>query len=501
MLMFCLIAAEREAAQVIKQNLEKSGRYPGWRFEAVTDAQELEHWPEPPDVLVVSRFLPGKDPVALLKDLRRAFPAAHIVLLVGQESEAQRAYVRAARRLGYYNVVNGKLPGDPPYNIFVALTRSREPELEGYDRLGEDAGEGGPDGPETGSEPGEAAAPSPPAGPGAPASGAGGAEAARTADLRSIREALDAGDLEGLRRGLSGLLSLLEGGRQNAPGGEERMERVSARRGVLVLSAANKGGVGKTTVAAAVATALARAGVPTVIVDLDFGSPDVANLFGIKGVPGIEALAGRPVREGILRDLIVSAKNGPDVLPGPMDASMPALKPGQVAEIVTALRGMYGVVVGDTPPEFWTKPWLADVFARADYVLAVVDQSVQSEQDTRAYAPYLLSMGVTPDRIGIVLNRYSPKLHNPRAVEHLFCSGFKKTVKELPKVVAVIPEDWEAYVRQGYKGGVAGLEDARHAWHRLAERIAAMAGYSYRREARGSGAGEKRSLFGILKRK
>ncbi|MGB9886812.1 MAG: P-loop NTPase [Moorellales bacterium] len=507
--MYCLIAAEPQAAEVIKKNLEKSGRYPGWRFEVVTDAGELERWPEQPAVLVVSRFLPGKDPVALLKTLRRFFPTAHVVLLAGQASETQRAYVRAADRLGFRNVVTGRLPGDPPYTIFVALTRAREPELEGYARLDEREAEPAAMPEEAGRarlappEPAE-----PPLSVPEPASaGRGGwreerRPSARPAepslpepDLRSLREALDEGDLDAVRERLAGVLAALEGS-----GFEGRMERVAGRRGILVLTAANKGGVGKTTVAAAVATALARAGVPTVVVDLDFGSPDVAHLFGISGVPGVEALAGRPLREGVLRDLIVPVRNGPDVLPGPMDRTVPPFKAAEVARLLDALRGMYAVVVGDTPPEFWTKPWLAEAFAMADYVLAVVDQSVQSEQDTRDYAPYLLSMGVTPERIGIVLNRFSPKLHSPKAVERLFCAGFRKDVKELPRVVAVIPHDWEAYVREGYRGAVAGLEDARHAWHTLAEKIAAMAGYGYRREPRGGG-GERKAVFRLFGRR
>jgi MinD-like ATPase involved in chromosome partitioning or flagellar assembly/CheY-like chemotaxis protein len=501
---YCLIAAEPQAAEVIKRNLERSGRYPEWRFEVVTDAGELERWPEQPDVLVVSRFLPGKDPVALLKSLRGIFPAAHVVLLAGQASETQRAYVRAAERLGFYNVVTGRLPGDPPYTIFVALTRAREPELEGYAEL------------EAEEVPSARSSPADPvrgwgdalAGPAVPAWGPGESPRGERedpvrlfrgtrvvpADLRPVEEALQEGDLDAARERLAAVLAALD---EKGAGRDGRMERVADRRGILVLTAANKGGVGKTTVAAAVATALARAGVPTVIVDLDFGSPDVAHLFGISGVPGVEALAGRQLRESVLRDLLVPVRNGPDVLPGPMDRSVPPLRAEEVARLLETLRGMYAVVVGDTPPEFWTKPWLAEAFAMADYVLAVVDQSVQSEQDTRDYAPYLLSMGVTPERIGIVLNRFSPKLHNPRTVERLFCAGFRKDVKELPRVVAVIPHDWEAYVREGYKGAVAGLEDARHAWHGLAERIAAMAGYGYRREAL---AGGRKPLFGLLKR-
>lgn len=188
-----------------------------------------------------------------------------------------------------------------------------------------------------------------------------------------------------------------------------------------------------------------------------------------------------------MKDLLVQ-KESLSILPGPMNKTLPAFKPGQLPEIARDLTEMYPVVIGDTPPEYWTKPWLAELFGIADYVLAVIDQSVLSERDTQNYAPYLLSMGVVPEKIDIVLNRYSPKLHNPKTAEKIFCSGFKKGVKNLPKVVAVIPEDWNKHVLKGYKGEVAGLEDVYSQWHHLAGKIAGMAGYGYRR-------GEKKKTF------
>ncbi|MBC7092491.1 hypothetical protein H5T53_00525 [Candidatus Bipolaricaulota bacterium] len=77
----------------------------------------------------------------------------------------------------------------------------------------------------------------------------------------------------------------------------------------------------------------------------------------------------------------------------------------------------------------------------------------------------------------------------------MFCAGFKKEVRTLPRVVAVIPEDWEAYVKSGYRGEVAGLGDVHSQWHRLAESIAGMAGYGYEREKKGKGG---RGIWGKL---
>jgi len=492
--MFCLIAAEKETAQKIKVNLERSGFYPGWEFAVCEDAQELQKWSrENVDVLVLSRFLPGSGQSELLRNLKMMFPAAHIVLLAGNPSEGRRTYIRTAHKYGLNNIVTGKLPGDRPYTIFVALKSSKEPEKDGYYTLEEET-----ENREAVEENGM---------PEAEKEDGSYEEKRQKKDVKAaleelIEESEDAKETEIIRGKLQEIIKMLDSGSSaldSCDGTGPMLTRgsMTQQKGILVLSAANKGGVGKTTVAVTLAVALSRAGISTVLVDYDLGAPDITNLFGIKGVPGIEVLAGRPVKQNILRDLIVQ-KDSLNILPGPMDKTLPSFERGQLLEIVDTLTEMYPVVVGDTPPEYWTKPWLAELFSRADYVLAVVDQSIFSEEDTKNYAPFLLSMGVTPKKIGIVLNRYSPKLHSPRHVERVFCSGFKKGVKKLPKVVAVIPEDWNAYVRKGYKGEVAGLDDVHSQWHRLAENIAEMAGLKYRQEKQKKGI---KALFERLKKK
>ncbi|MBE3582057.1 MAG: response regulator transcription factor, partial [Thermoanaerobacteraceae bacterium] len=124
---FCVIAAERESADLIKQDLIKTGLFPDWEFHTCTSAQELYGYsPNRPDVVVVSRFLPGEDTRVLLQRLPLLFPASHIVLLAGNMDEKGKAFVRAAKQAGLNNIVTGTLPGDRPYNILAALKYARE---------------------------------------------------------------------------------------------------------------------------------------------------------------------------------------------------------------------------------------------------------------------------------------------------------------------------------------------------------------------------------------
>jgi hypothetical protein len=129
--LFCLIAAEESIAGLIGNNLKRINNFSEWTFEICTDAARLTDWSERGvDVLVLSRSLPGGDPINLLSQVRSSFPAAHIVLLVGQLTESGRSYMKAAEGSGLRNTVVGKLPGVRPYNLMVALTRPKNPELD-----------------------------------------------------------------------------------------------------------------------------------------------------------------------------------------------------------------------------------------------------------------------------------------------------------------------------------------------------------------------------------
>lgn len=439
--MYCLIAAEPGAAEIIIDNLRN--RYPDWRFEAVTDAERLfQYAGERPDVVLVSRFLPGDDPSGILRRLTVEFHSSHIVLLTGVLNEQAKTYIRQAQKYGMGNVVTGKLPGDRPYTIFEALTQARREMFE------------------TGLE----------------------------WDEGTVEEELivmPEMEQEEVFRPV-----MRPEPEHYGYGNYYRRRRSS---GNLILVAANKGGVGKTTVAISLSMALARAGIPVCLADFDFGGPNVAVFFDVRNKPGIEALAGKKHVDRFLPDLLVRVEKNLVILPGPMDKTLPYFEPGQLVEVVDTLSEEY-LVIGDTPPEFWTKPWLEGLFPRADIVLAVVDQSKFSESETRDYAPKLILMGVEPSRIRIVCNRFSSKLHSVKKVEAFFNAGLKAK-KGLPGAVAVIPEGWEDFVKAGYKKEIALLEDTHSPWRKLAEKVAGDLDIPLR-----SRTPEKKKMFSFLKR-
>lgn len=463
--MRCLIAVEPEISDNLKANLESI--YPDIVFETCSHAEDLFALSgRNPDVLLLSRFLPGQNALKLLKELPLMFPTAHIVLLVGDLDEDCRAYLRAAKDCGLTNYVTGRLPGDRPYTLFVALKQERETGRSIAYGDEEDCRGGHV---ETHCEqpfsfPDERSSPP-----------------ERRCECHFPPDPEPAGDEPLFVRGRA------------------------VQRGLLVLAAANKGGVGKTTAAVTLSIALANAGIDVVMLDLDLEGPNVCSFFGLKPERGIEALADR--RRGLpylIEQLLASTRyENLRVLPGLVDKTIHpqnALTRSQAAGIVDAARQVAGVVVVDTPPGFWAKPWLLDVFPMADLVLAVVDQSAFSQKDCEEYAPYLLRMGVVPEKIRIILNRFSPKLHNARVIERTFCAGFKKDVpaKKLPRIAATIPNDWDAHALKGYRGEAVGLDDARSQWHNLAEEVAILAGFRYRRPAKSKKKGASlRELLGL----
>lgn len=504
--MLCIIAAEPNSADLIKQNLEKMPQFKQWQFVTVNNSNELEDWEyRRPEVLVLSRYLPGEEHASLFKNLQARFPVTHIVLLVGMLDEITRGYIKMAEKYGLYNIVTGRLPGDKPYTLPLALTHPKNFEAGPLFKDKSSQEESLPIG-DFGADADENEIPS--------------KEDVIDKDAISLPELIEQEAVTP-----QPVLSNFLFGNDTTPDQPEprhvndtginkiimpmrttgkiqyQQDYIQNRQsGVFALTTANKGGVGKTTSNITLGLALSRAGVKTVLWDLDFEGPDLKVFFNITDGPGIEMLSGSRIYLSTVEELLYKVNDNLYVLPGPMDAVIPSFQPGQLTEIVGILKSMFSVVIADTPPGFWGKPWLFEIFPLADAVFSIVDQSKFSEQETKDYAPMLLSMGVTPDKIRIILNRFSPKLHNARVVENHFCSGFKKGTPKnvLPKVIATIPEDWITHVGKGYKGEVVGLEDPKNQWHKVAQDLAKMAGCNYNHQPKNE---KKKSLFAKLLRK
>lgn len=240
---------------------------------------------------------------------------------------------------------------------------------------------------------------------------------------------------------------------------------IETRDSLLVVSYANKGGVGKTTAACSIASTMADYGIPTAIADFDFGGPDVGTFFDINKTPN--NFLGE---KDISKFLITPIKNL-NVLPTPKKINPTTITAHQLLAVVNQLKHRFPVVIVDTCPAPWQEDYIHPIFAQADIVYAIVNQSKFSLDETKNYAPELLAMGVKPEHIRIIINQYSPKLASQKAIEQAFCERFKKGTRYLPKVSAIIPEGWENQVRALNKGKLTYPEEWRKVCKEITNRL------------------------------
>lgn len=216
---------------------------------------------------------------------------------------------------------------------------------------------------------------------------------------------------------------------------------------IIISSYANKGGVGKTTTAVSIATMLARQGVSTVVCDFDYGGANLAAFYNINK-------RFKNYLDGSVESSLFEVQRNLYLLPTPSDIVPAQVQAEDVTQTLALLQDRFQVVVCDTPPAPWEKAYLYDIFAKSDFVYAIVNQSKFSVEETKIYAPQLLFMGALSENIRIILNSYNPKLMSPRKVEQAFSEGFKKDVSITPKICALIPHEYEENVVALQKGEI-----------------------------------------------
>ena len=194
-----------------------------------------------------------------------------------------------------------------------------------------------------------------------------------------------------------------------------------------------KGGTGKTAIASNLASALAKQGRKTLLLDLDLQFGDAAIVMGVEPEKTIYDLVLAPGELDIekLAGYITKHQCGLDILPAPLrpeDAEL--VTESKITRLLEVARQTYDAIVVDTSP-FFHGPMLATL-DRTDELLVLCGLDVPTLKNVRLALQTLELLSFPSRRIRYVLNRANSKVGlNVREVE----AALKVTVH------AAIPSD------------------------------------------------------------
>jgi pilus assembly protein CpaE len=191
--------------------------------------------------------------------------------------------------------------------------------------------------------------------------------------------------------------------------------------GSIITVFGDKGGVGKTTLATNLALALAGETSRSVaLVDLDLPHGDIAILLNLSSERSVVAAMSEAVLADplILQAHLAVGPAGVRVLSGSMSADTPnvAIAGSQVIELLTRLAQLHDYVVVDTPPGI--NEFSAAALDVASLALLVTTPELPCLRRTRTCLDSLQTMGYSPDRVKVLLNRTSSKTSIDEAQVH-----------------------------------------------------------------------------------
>jgi len=220
----------------------------------------------------------------------------------------------------------------------------------------------------------------------------------------------------------------------------------------IIVVTSGKGGVGKTTSAAAIATGLALRGKKTVVIDFDVGLRNLDLIMGCERrvvydlVNVIQGEAG--LNQALIRDKRVENLF---ILPASQTRDKDALTQEGVAEILEKLKEDFDFILCDSPAGIERGAQLAMYFA--DEAIVVTNPEVSSVRDSDRILGLLASktrraeQGEDPIKEHLLVTRYNPER---------VTSGDMLTLDDIREILAInllglIPES-EAVLRASNQG-------------------------------------------------
>ncbi len=236
----------------------------------------------------------------------------------------------------------------------------------------------------------------------------------------------------------------------------------------IIVVTSGKGGVGKTTSSAAIATGLAQKGKKTVVIDFDIGLRNLDLIMGCERrvvYDFVNVIQG----DATLNQALIKDKRTENlfILPASQTRDKDALTREGVAKVLDDLKTMdFDFIVCDSPAGIETGALMALYFA--DEAIITTNPEVSSVRDSDRILGILASKsrraenGEDPIKEHLLLTRYNPGRVNRGVLEILRI-----------KLVGVIPED-QSVLRASNQGEPVILDitaDAGKAYADTVERL------------------------------
>jgi pilus assembly protein CpaE len=184
-----------------------------------------------------------------------------------------------------------------------------------------------------------------------------------------------------------------------------------SERGKVLTVFSPKGGSGKTVLATNLAAAAARAGVKTLLVDLDLQFGDAALTLAVTPratISDLAASAGAVDVEKLKAFICTDPRTGLDLLAAPRrPEEADVVGQNELAAVLNAARSAYEAVVIDTGPLFDGAVLAA--LDHTDELLLVCNPEVTSLKNVRIGLETIDRLGFARDRVSLVVNRLGAK--------------------------------------------------------------------------------------------
>lgn len=232
----------------------------------------------------------------------------------------------------------------------------------------------------------------------------------------------------------------------------------------VITVTSGKGGVGKTTLTANLAVALASMGKKVITIDADIGLRNLDLIMGLENrivYDLIDVVEGRCR----LRQAMVKHKLYPDLylLPAAQTRDKSALKPDQMYKVAQALKPEFDFIVIDSPAGI--EQGFRNAISPADEALIVTNPEISSVRDADRIVGIIESQS-RKIPVHLVVNRLKPEM-----VKRGEMLSPNDVVEILAiKLIGVVPED-EAVLIAGNTGSPGTAPKAFKAFMNIARRL------------------------------